>query len=162
VAGALEQQPHQATDVLLVFDDEHFSHTHPPSIPDSCTSISRSTHDQAMAKVLIAEPSADVRALLERAIVRLGHEPVVHDSRLPASEDDIDVLLLEPAFNGGLELAHVLRAGRPGLAIVICSIFPPSRQLNQLGAVAHVLKPFQRDTLEHALTAAVAVAAASG
>jgi CheY-like chemotaxis protein len=114
-----------------------------------------------MAKVLIAEPSADVRALLERAIVRLGHEPLVHDSRIAPSDDDVDVLLLEPAFNGGLELAHRLRARQPDLAIVICSIFPPSPQLNELGPVAHVLKPFQRDQLEQALATAVAVAATS-
>ncbi|HEY4279575.1 MAG TPA: hypothetical protein VGM91_15220 [Conexibacter sp.] len=114
-----------------------------------------------MAKVLIAEPSADVRALLERAIVRLGHQPIVHDRNSSQDEAGADVLLLEPAFNGGLELAHVLRESQPDLAIVICSIFPPSPQLNELGAVAHVLKPFQRETLEHALAAAVAAAAAS-
>lgn len=109
-----------------------------------------------MARVLIAEPSADVRALLERSIVRLGHEPVVHDRRIAV--DDADVLLLEPAFNGGMELALELREQQPELPIVICSIFPPSPQLQQLDPVAHVLKPFQRDSLEDALTAAVAAA----
>jgi len=112
-----------------------------------------------MARVLIAEPSADVRALLERSIVRLGHEPVVHDRRTTEAEAaEADVLLLEPAFNGGLELAQSLRDLRPALPIVICSIFPPSPQLQRLDPVAHVLKPFQRDSLEHALTAAVAAA----
>jgi CheY-like chemotaxis protein len=111
-----------------------------------------------MARVLIAEPSADVRALLERSIVRLGHEPVVHDRRVAVASDDADVLLLEPAFNGGLELALQLREQQPELPIVICSIFPPSPQLQQLDPVAHVLKPFQRDSLEDALAAAVAAA----
>lgn len=112
-----------------------------------------------MARVLIAEPSADVRALLERSVLRLGHEPIVHDRRRPEDPLAIDVLLLEPAFNGGMELAHLLRSGQPSLAIVICSIFPPSPELNELGPVAHVLKPFQRDTLEDALQAAVTAAA---
>ncbi|MBB4661599.1 hypothetical protein [Conexibacter arvalis] len=111
-----------------------------------------------MARVLIAEPSADVRALLERSIVRLGHEPVVHDRHTAAAAENADVLLLEPAFNGGLELARTLRAEHPELPIVICSIFPPSPQLQGLEPVAHVLKPFQRDALEHALTAAVEAA----
>jgi CheY-like chemotaxis protein len=111
-----------------------------------------------MARVLVAEPSADVRALLERSIVRLGHEPVVHDRRNGDAADEIDVLLLEPAFNGGLELAHTLRDLRPGLPIVICSIFPPSPRLQELEPVAHVLKPFQRDALEQALATAVASA----
>jgi len=111
-----------------------------------------------MARVLIAEPSADVRALLERSIVRLGHEPVVHDRRIGDDAEAADVLLLEPAFNGGLELARALRALHPDLPIVICSIFPPNPQLQELGPVAHVLKPFQRDALEDALTAAIAAA----
>ena len=109
-----------------------------------------------MARVLIAEPSSDVRALLERSIVRLGHEPVVHDRRTADTAGGADVLLLEPAFNGGMELALQLRESHPDLPIVICSIFPPSPQLQQLDPVAHVLKPFQRDSLEDALTAAVA------
>lgn len=109
-----------------------------------------------MARVLIAEPSADVRALLERSIVRLGHEPVVHDRRAGEDAFAVDVLLLEPAFNGGLELVSALRDVRPDLPVVICSIFPPSPQLQELGPVAHVLKPFQRDALEDALAAAVA------
>lgn len=113
-----------------------------------------------MARVLIAEPSADVRALLERSIRRLGHEAVVHDRRLLDGELDVDVLLLEPAFNGGVELAQTMRTAQPQLAIVICSIFPPSPQLYELAPVAHVLKPFQRDALEDALAAAVVAATA--
>jgi CheY-like chemotaxis protein len=113
-----------------------------------------------MARVLIAEPSADVRALLERSIRRLGHESLVHDRHFAEGEDAaVDVLLLEPAFNGGIELARELRATQPHVAIVICSIFPPSTELHELDPVAHVLKPFQRDALEEALTAAVAAAA---
>ena len=108
----------------------------------------------AMARVLIAEPSADVRALLERAVRRLGHEPVVHERRADDGAE-ADVLLLEPAFNGGMELARTLRRDRPQLAIVICSIFPPSEEMQDLAPAAHVLKPFQRDTLEDALLLAI-------
>jgi CheY-like chemotaxis protein len=113
-----------------------------------------------MARVLIAEPSADVRALLERSIRRLGHEPIVHDRKRADGEGEIDVLLLEPAFNGGVEVARTMRANQPHLAIVICSIFPPSSELSELSPVAHVLKPFQRNALEEALAAAVLAAAA--
>ncbi|ADB53787.1 DNA-binding transcriptional response regulator [Conexibacter woesei] len=112
-----------------------------------------------MARVLIAEPSADVRALLERSVRRLGHEPVIHDRLHGHDDGEIDVLLLEPAFNGGVELAQTMRTDHPQIAIVICSIFPPSPDLQELAPVAHVLKPFQRDALEEALQAAVAAAA---
>jgi len=108
-----------------------------------------------MARVLIAEPSADVRALLERAVRRLGHEPVVHQRQADERRADADVLLLEPAFNGGVELARTLREDRPRLAIVICSIFPPTEELQDLAPAAYVLKPFQRDTLEDALMVAI-------
>lgn len=108
-----------------------------------------------MARVLIAEPSADVRALLERAVRRLGHEPVVHLRHADERDADADVLLLEPAFNGGVELARTLREDRPRLAIVICSIFPPTEELQDLAPAAYVLKPFQRDTLEDALMVAI-------
>lgn len=109
----------------------------------------------AMARVLIAEPSADVRALLERAVRRLGHEPVVHQRRADGDTEAADVLLLEPAFNGGVELARSLRREQPRLPIVICSIFPPSEELQELAPAAHVLKPFQRETLEDALQLAI-------
>jgi CheY-like chemotaxis protein len=114
---------------------------------------------RSMARVLIAEPSADVRALLERAVRRLGHEPVVHKRRGLARDTDADVLLLEPAFNGGVELAHSLRRDQPQLAIVICSIFPPSEELHDLKPAAYVLKPFLRDTLEDALQTAITASA---
>lgn len=112
-----------------------------------------------MAKVLIAEPSADVRALLERSIRRLGHDPIEHDRNRGDGDGEVDVLLLEPAFNGGLDLARTMRATQPDLAIVICSIFPPSAELQELAPIAHVLKPFQREALEEALAAAVTAAA---
>lgn len=111
-----------------------------------------------MARVLIAEPSADVRALLERAVRRLGHEPLVHPPP-PGRAGPPDVLLLEPAFHDGLELARRLQRTHPQLAIVICSIYPPSEELQALAPAAHVLKPFARDTLDDALLAAIAAAA---
>lgn len=111
-----------------------------------------------MARVLIVEPSADVRALLERAVRRCGHEALVHDPRSSAEVPGVDVLLLEPAYTGGIELARRLRSQTPRLPIVICSILPPSAELRAVGAVAHVLKPFRRGALERALAAAVAAA----
>jgi len=109
-----------------------------------------------MARVLIAEPSADVRVLLERAVRRLGHEPLVPSAPGAPLPPPPDVLLLEPAFHGGLELARALRRDHPHVAIVICSIYPPTAELQALAPAAYVLKPFARDTLEDALHAAIA------
>jgi CheY-like chemotaxis protein len=111
-----------------------------------------------VARVLIAEPSADVRALLARAVRRVGHEVLELDPRAPEPAPDADVLLLEPACANGLAAARALRARSPGLPIVICSIFPPRPDLLHLGAIAHVVKPFDRQVLEQALQDAAASA----
>ncbi len=111
-----------------------------------------------MPRVLIAEPSADVRVLLQHVVTRAGHEAIEYQRSRHGQLPDVDVLLLEPALVGGLELASRLRAEQPHVAIVICSIFSPGPQTQELDAVAHVLKPFSRSALERALEAAGATA----
>lgn len=111
-----------------------------------------------MSRVLIAEPSADVRALLERVVVRAGHEATHYQRSRHGQLPAVDVLLLEPSLVGGIELASRLRAEQPHVAIVICSIFSPGPHSQELDPVAHVLKPFSREGLEEALRVAVAAA----
>lgn len=114
-----------------------------------------------MARVLVAEPSADVRMLLMRTVRQAGYEPIRYvqydHHRLPT----VDVLLLEPALVGGPALVTRLRREQPGIAVVLCTIFPRAPHLSELGAVAHVVKPFAREELERALRTAVAAAAAA-
>ncbi|MEA2391496.1 MAG: two-component system, cell cycle response regulator CpdR [Solirubrobacteraceae bacterium] len=112
-------------------------------------------------RVLIAEPSPDVRLLLRRVVARMGYEPVVLDPQIRKNPEGFDALLLEPATVGGLELARAARARRPDLPIVICTISSRTPELAQLGAVAHVTKPFQRPALERALHAALGPPVAS-
>jgi CheY-like chemotaxis protein len=104
-----------------------------------------------LRRVLIAEPSPDVRLLLRRVIARMGYEPVVLDPHTRADPQGFDALLLEPAIVGGIELARAARARRPDLPIVICTIGSRTPEVAELGAVAHVTKPFQRPELEKAL-----------
>ncbi|MCW2955020.1 MAG: response regulator receiver protein [Conexibacter sp.] len=114
-----------------------------------------------MSRVLIAEPSADIRALLEHVVARAGHYPIRYQRSRHGRLPDVDVLLLEPALVGGIELASRVRTEQPHVAIVICSIFSPGPQTQELDPVAHVLKPFPRETLEDALRLAIATAARS-
>jgi len=115
-----------------------------------------------VARVLIAEPTPEIRALLERAVVRLGHEvlPLSRDGR--AEPPDADVLVLEPEVTGGLELAHALRARRPDAAIVVCGIRPPSREVLALAPAALLEKPFTRDALDRAIALAARTSGATG
>src|SRR5437868_4306049 len=64
-------------------------------------------HAGSVARILIAEPHADVRSLLEIVIARLGHEAVVHHRGDPPSP--LDAAVIEPGDGTGLELARRLR-----------------------------------------------------
>lgn len=109
-----------------------------------------------MTKVLIGEPSAEVRELLVHVLRLLGHEPLVVDAGSPAAPVP-DVFLFEPAAATQLELARALRERDPELPLVACSILPPSEATRALSPAAHVLKPFRRAEL----AAAVALASAA-
>jgi len=103
---------------------------------------------------LIAEPTPEIRLLLERAVERLGHACVAHERGDDPYPPDADVLLLEPALTGGLELARALRERCPEAEIVVCSIYPASDEILALRPAAQLEKPFTRDALDHALTLA--------
>jgi CheY-like chemotaxis protein len=103
-----------------------------------------------MARILVVEPHAEVRELLERVVRRLGHEPV-----RPSGDDvlgEVDAAILEPAALGGHDVGRALR--KAGIPTVFVSIFPLSTELRELEPVAHVLKPFALAELERAVLAA--------
>ncbi len=107
-----------------------------------------------MARVLIAEPTPEIRLLLERAVERLGHALVPHERADASDPPDTDILLLEPALTGGLDLARGLRARRPDAAIVVCSIYPPTAETLALEPAALLEKPFTLEALDRALVVA--------
>ena len=107
-----------------------------------------------MAQILIAEPYPEVRDLLVRIMHRLGHNPVCANGSRPDAAE-FDLLLLEPSFPGGAELARELREGRPDLPIVCVSIYPPSDEVAALEPAAYLQKPFGLAQLEDAVTAAI-------
>lgn len=106
-------------------------------------------------RILIAEPSPDVRLLMRWVVARLGHEPVVLDPSMRREPRGIDALLLEPAMLGGIELAREARRLKPGLPIVICTIGSRDKAASALEPIAHLTKPFARAELERALLVAL-------
>jgi CheY-like chemotaxis protein len=97
-------------------------------------------------RILIAEPNADVRSLLEVLVRKLGFEPV---EAAPA-----DAVLLEP----GCEQARATLAGLgDDTPPVVClSIYPREEGLAPPGSVAYLLKPASRAELGAALRGAFA------
>ena len=114
------------------------------------------------ARVLVGEPYPEVRGLVERVLARLGHEAVPHTRDWNAdSLPDVDVLVLEPSLDNGVELARALRKTKPELPVICTASDPPPRDVEQLEPLAYLVKPFAVADLEHALRDAVARARAS-
>ena len=99
-------------------------------------------------RILIAEPNADVRRLLELTLRRLGYEPV------EAGEDGgrprADAVLLEPACPVGRALLD--RFGGRVPPVVCLSIYPREAHLAPPETVAYLVKPASRAELAAALS----------
>jgi DNA-binding response OmpR family regulator len=107
-----------------------------------------------VARILIVEPHADIRALLELVVRRLGHEPVLHPD---GDAGTVDAAVIEPGEAPGLQLAGRLR--ERGVPLLFASIFPADHEVLALEPCAYLVKPFPLYSLEAALTLALAPAA---
>ena len=104
-----------------------------------------------VAKVLICEPHPEVRELLRRVVVRLGHEPLLDDADL----GPVDAILLEPAHAPSVERAQAFRGADTETPIVCASIELPDTGSRRLRPAAYLIKPFALPDLEHALRSAL-------
>ena len=101
--------------------------------------------------MLICEPHAEVRELLSRIVVRLGHEPVLEDAELAP----VDVILLEPSHAPSVERAQAFRAVNGDTPIVCASIELPDAGSRRLAPVAYLVKPFALPDIQHAISRAL-------
>jgi hypothetical protein len=106
---------------------------------------------QCVARVLICEPHPEVRELLRRVVVRLGHEPLLDDAAL----DGVDAIVLEPAHAPSVERAQAFRGANGETPIVCASIELPDAGSRRLNPVAYLVKPFALPDLEHAIRSAL-------
>jgi DNA-binding response OmpR family regulator len=102
--------------------------------------------------VLIGEPFAPVRQLLERAVSGFGHEPLTPSADWERDLPDVDVLVLEASYEEGVALARALRREKPGLPVICAYGFAPGPSIDELEPVAYLAKPFALAELEQALT----------
>ena len=112
--------------------------------------------------MLVGEPYPEVRALLERVLDGLGHEPVRHRRGWRDDLPEIDVLVLEASLEDGVELARALRSENPALPVICTHTGPPGDAVERLRPVAYLRKPFGVGELERALRAALSAAASRG
>jgi CheY-like chemotaxis protein len=108
-----------------------------------------------VARVLIVDPDREITHLFARSVERLGHVAVQWHEAMTVEEADADVVLVEPARPRALAFARAVRDTRPGISIVVVSIRSRGGADQELGAVAHLDKPFERRELERALSAAL-------
>jgi DNA-binding response OmpR family regulator len=106
-----------------------------------------------MARVLISEPHPDCRTLLELVVQRVGHDPVGPGEL--AGDDDLGLMILEPAAAEGLAMASRLRHRFEDLPIICTSIRPPTAVTALLRPAAYLVKPFRLAELERALLEAI-------
>jgi hypothetical protein len=87
--------------------------------------------------VLISEPNAEVRRLLELTVERLGYELVKAPPAGPPPA--ADAVLLEPAAPESRTLLH--RFGDEVPPVVCLSAYPPEAGLAPPESVAYLVKP---------------------
>jgi DNA-binding response OmpR family regulator len=108
-----------------------------------------------VGRALVLEPDPEIRELLRRAVVRLGHEALapayIPTGTLPA----LEAVVLEPAWAPALELVKALRAKDAGLALVFASLELTSAESAALRPVRYLVKPFGLRELEEAINAAL-------
>jgi CheY-like chemotaxis protein len=109
-----------------------------------------------MARILIVEPHADLRTLLDLVVRRLGHEPVVRGLG-EGDPVDLDAGVIEVGDGSGLLAARRLRElGRP---VVLMGVVPAGDEERAIAPAAYLVKPFPLHRLERALSAVLPAAA---
>jgi DNA-binding response OmpR family regulator len=114
-----------------------------------------------VASILLCEADPDVQRLLVLLLERLGHDVVVFgDDERPRGR--VDLLVLEPASETGLERARLLRDEHPRLPILCVSVLPDDARHLELGPLAYLAKPFSLDELRDAVERALGLGPCTG
>jgi CheY-like chemotaxis protein len=104
-----------------------------------------------MSRVLICEPHPEVRELLRRIVMRLGHEPVLDDAAL----GEVEAIVVEPAHAPSVERAQAFRAVSDTPPVICASVEHPNGGTKRLEPLVHLVKPFALPEIEAALQQAL-------
>lgn len=95
--------------------------------------------------------------MLERMLIRLGHEPIIVTMPSPEQLQSADVLLVEPAAASGAVLTQTACVLTPTLPVICASVAEPPPELTEMGVVfsAILIKPFTGKQLQEAIDKAL-------
>ena len=113
-----------------------------------------------VARVLIVDPDREITDLFAHSVKRLGHVPLHWDEATTVDGVEADVALVEPARPRALGGAPPPRTAPPRRGARGVQGRSRGGPDQELGAVAHLDKPFERRELERALDAALTAEAA--
>lgn len=103
-----------------------------------------------MAQVLVVEPVAETRELIELVVRRMGHDIVSTESLR-----NVDVVFYEPESIAGRALALRVQRERPTVRLVACSAAPSEQTDRGPRPFASLLQPFTARDLRRVLEAAL-------
>jgi CheY-like chemotaxis protein len=104
--------------------------------------------------VLVLEPDLDVRALLTRSLLRLGHKVTTTVD----SPQEIDVVLVEPASPDAVAAARAVRDAHPDVPTICASVYPRESLPEDFRTMPHLVKPVPLTQLDRAVRAALGAA----
>lgn len=105
-----------------------------------------------MARVLIYEPEPDLRLFVADAVRELGHVVQLASERAQAAPD----VLVVAVGAGMASFVARLREDHPTLPVVCAGTLPADVEVNAVGSVAYLIKPFTLQDLDRALIKALA------
>jgi CheY-like chemotaxis protein/anti-sigma regulatory factor (Ser/Thr protein kinase) len=116
---------------------------------------------QATASVLVVEDNEDVGAFAETLLEELGHDVTLVKSGEEALElarsRDFDLVFSDVVMPGmgGLKLAEMLRAEKPGLPVILATGYSQEIAQGGSGDWPVILKPYRLATLSEAVADAL-------
>jgi len=110
-----------------------------------------------MAKILICEPYAALRDLLEQIVTEMGHQASLYDPKDQHTSDQrADLLILDPADPDAHKWARQQRLNNPDLPILCVSRQSLKQHADDLAPTTYLVKPVTVSELEAAIAATLA------
>jgi CheY-like chemotaxis protein len=106
-----------------------------------------------MARVLIVDPEPDLRLLAAEAVTELGHEAVMLEAPIAATE--AEVLMIAPCEDMP-GVVRRLREASQGLSVILVSVAAPGEETRALAPTGYLAKPYTLKALHRALDRALA------
>jgi DNA-binding NtrC family response regulator len=111
----------------------------------------------AMARILVLDDVEDAVILIQRILVRKGHQVIGFTDELQAiayaRSNEVDLLILDIKLKklSGIEVLEEIKKANPGVKAVMLTGYPTletAREAKELGAQEYCVKPVEKEELE--------------